>query len=338
LQARGDAILEPGEFEKTDYYRNAAQCIAHTGNYFACRRPSQVIQVARSFAAQFRGEPLPRVEESEKYSRANSLITVRPIALSDCHEIYDGNHRLAIEMSRGKTEVKVRFVYPETMTPLQQMLMDQTWVQGRKELYQPIDSPELEKKWKLVRRCSDRLDFTTRFLKEMNLLPPVCSSYLDVGANYGWFVWQLGKLGFDACGVEIDLAACDIGRLVYGLKPRQAICSEVVAFLETEQKAYDVVTCFSLLHHFVRGLGAVSGEELLGLIDRLTKRVFIFDMGQGHEEWFKDQLAQFNPRFIRDWVLKNTSFNRIQALGVDRDSVPPFERNYGRTTFACWRE
>ena len=55
--------------------------------------------------------------------------------------------------------------------------------------------------------------------------------------------------------------------------------------------------------------------------------------------WFKESLGEWSPEFILDWVKRNSSFNRIEPLGMDRDSqLPDQQFNYGRTLFACTRE
>ncbi|GKS58305.1 hypothetical protein YTPLAS18_18320 [Nitrospira sp.] len=144
-------------------------------------------------------------------------------------------------------------------------------------------------------------------------------------------------MGFCAQGVEIDWAACKIGEKVYGLERKQIMQSDAVEFLRTSNRSYDVVSCFSLLHHFVMGSAYVSAQEMMRLLDDKTRYVLFLDMGQDHEEWFRDRLRGWNSDFIEEWLKKNTSFKTIHRLGADSDNVPPFENNYGRTLFACTR-
>jgi SAM-dependent methyltransferase len=175
------------------------------------------------------------------------------------------------------------------------------------------------------------------FLREHRELLPERPTYLDIACSYGWFVRAFGELGFEAYGVEIDWAAIEIGRLVYGLKPAQITRSEAVQFLQGNPGSYDVVSCFSLLHHFILNRASVSAVEMLKLIDRATKTILFLDMGQEHEEWFRESLAGWNADRIEEWLRENSTFTKIYRLGVDRDNVPPFADNYGRTLFACLR-
>src|SRR5205823_11297953 len=84
-------------------------------------------------------------------------IDVRPIALSDCYQIMDGHHRAAISWHRGLRTIPAIVRGEPVLTPLQALLLDGAWLEGRCELYQPIDAPELRKNWVLVRKCTDRL-------------------------------------------------------------------------------------------------------------------------------------------------------------------------------------
>lgn len=340
----GDDIFSPEIFYSTAYYRNALQCLDVVGQYFTCIREDQIERIARRFAERFSSnQPLSDVERSSHvlhhgshFSRFGSPVLVHPIKFSRCYEIVDGHHRLAIAYVRGQSQSRVRVLDPAVVTPLQQLLLDHLWVQGRRELYQPIDSPELRDDWVLVRRCTDRFDLMRSFLERRELLPPHCKMYLDVGCNYGWFVKAFEQLGFDARGVELDWSACEIGRLVYGLRDK-ITRGEAVRYLRNTSGSWDVISCFSLIHHFVMGRGTVSADELLRMLDQKTRAVLFFDMGQCHEEWFRTTLAGWNAHRIQEWVKDNSSFKRVYQLGRDQDDRPPYEQNYGRTLFACMR-
>jgi 2-polyprenyl-3-methyl-5-hydroxy-6-metoxy-1,4-benzoquinol methylase len=191
--------------------------------------------------------------------------------------------------------------------------------------------------WVLVRRCTDRFEKMKRFLEKHGLMPPQDKAYLDIGCSYGWFVREMDRLSFEAYGVEIDWAAVEIGRRVYGLKPSRVTRSEVVRFLKGHQRSYDIVSCFSLIHHFVMGRGSISAEEMLKLIEKVTRTVLFFETGETHEAWFRDSLSDWNADYVERWLATNSGFTKIYRLGTDCDNVPPFTDNYGRTLFACMR-
>lgn len=337
----GDEIFRPEVFRRTAYFANAAECLNVIGQYFDCVREDQIEEIARGFIRRFKNQQVAsnNGHHAAEFSTPDSLIHVCPIEYSDCYEVLDGHHRLAIAYLRGERTCTAKVSFPAVRTPLQQLLLDYAWcaTRGVVELYQPVTSPEIGEQWALIRRCTDRFEMIRKFLAEHRQLLPERPTYLDIASSYGWFVRALTELGYEAHGVEIDWAALEIGRRVYGLQDGQVTRSEAVRFLQSELRSYDVVSCFSLLHHFVLNRASISASEMLRLVDRSTKTILFLDMGEEHEEWFRESLAGWNPDYIEQWLKDHSTFTKIYRLGIDRDNVPPFEANYGRTLFACMR-
>ena len=332
----GEQILEPAVFEQTEYYRNASLNIEMCGSFHGAVHPNQIRWGARRFVDAYRGlgQTLP-LQDGESYVRDSEQIAVRPVKDSKCYQVVEGHHRLSIAYMRGIREVRALIKQPPVMTPVQELLLDVLWIKGRRELYQPIDSPEVAD-WVLVRRCSDRLAKMIEFLRAEGLMPPVSSSYLDVACSYGWFVSEMEKAGFRAEGVERDPMAISVGKVMYGLRQDQVHRSDSVTFLRALQGRYDVTSCFSLIHHYLLNRLNVSAEELLHLLDSATGRVMFFDMGQSHE-YTGEKLQGWDPDRIHAWLQDNTSFTRVVRLGPDEDAVPPNQQNFGRMLFACVR-
>ena len=57
---------------------------------------------------------------------------------------------------KGAYTAPVTVKWLPVQTPLQELLSRMSWIGGTRELYQPVDAPELER-WTLVRKCTDRL-------------------------------------------------------------------------------------------------------------------------------------------------------------------------------------
>ena len=113
---------------------------------------------------------------------------------------------------------------------------------------------------------------------------------------------------------------------------------DAVEFLRGDTGPYDVVSCFSLLHHFALGRGSVDEVALFRLLDRATGRVLFLDTGQAHEAWFRKSLPEWNADYVREFLEQYGTFDRVIDLGPDQDAVPPYEDNYGRHLFACVRD
>jgi hypothetical protein len=273
-------------------------------------------------------------------SSAADPVLVAPIRDSDCYQVLDGHHRLALLAHHGVPTARVKVKRLPVTTPLQDLLTQMSWIGGKKELYQPIDAPELRQGWTTVRRCRDRLALMESQLAALGTGPG--HSYLDVASCYGWFVQQMAERGYAAQGVERDPLAPRLGAGVYGLDPGRVTVGDAVEFLRAareEGRRFDVVSCFSLLHHFALGRGGgTSAEELTQLLDSVTGRVMFLDTGQEHEAWFARTLRGWDATHIARFLTTHTTFDEVIDLGPDEDAVAPYADNYGRHLFACVRK
>jgi 2-polyprenyl-3-methyl-5-hydroxy-6-metoxy-1,4-benzoquinol methylase len=244
--------------------------------------------------------------------------------------VADGHHRLSALYLNGNKSIMAR-VREEKLSYLQDLLLKVKQINGI-ELYQPVNKPEVLN-WRLVRNCVDMWLLIKPFMRDFKI-----ESAVDLACSYGWFVDQLKKDGVSALGVDKDQVALKVGKLVYGLEDEKLVCSDLFNFFDNEQEKFDLVLFLSILHHY--GIKKEKGDlrKLLVNLDRMTKKVLILDSGENHEEWFKNLIPNWTPGYIEKMILDNTSFNKVKRLGKDTDSVPPYEKNYGRTLFAFWRE
>jgi hypothetical protein len=298
--------------------RIASAHINATGEYFGCRTIGEVHTLVASL------------------HDIKGAVRVRHIRASDCFFVIDGHAAVAGAALRGERFIDVCIEHRQTWTPLQEMLRKMNWLGGRVELYQPISAPEVvNESWPLVRRCTDRFNLMHQFLSDRGLLPPSTSTFLDVGASYGWFVAQMQALGFDARGIDLDPLGRELAAGVFGVtREHYAIGDAALELLRTPPA--DVVLCLSVAHHFALGRGVVSVEEFRDRLADVTGRVLFFDTGQAHEARIGADLPQWTPDFIRQW-LRAGGFDEVVALGTDHDNQPPYKGNYSRMLFACMR-
>lgn len=334
LARRRDQVTDE-EILGSGYARMARACIRATGRYFDATDDTGILLQARAFL-DGTGGPVGGRSNGGQHSPVDQPVLVIPIADSACYQIVDGHHRAAAAVVDGRRSVPVRVRRGTTSTPLQELLRRMSWLHGGRELYQPVVSPELESHWPTVRKCTDRMASIDAFLAQ-RLGPGYTGSYLDVASCYGWFVDQMAERGWDAEGMERDPLGAMLGRLVYGLDPERIRTGDAVSLLGHARERWDVVSCFSLLHHFVLGRGSCDEVELARLLDRVTGRVLFIDTGQEHEKWFRNTLRGWDPAFIQSFLYRHTTFDEIIDLGPDEDAVPPYAENYGRHLFACIR-
>jgi hypothetical protein len=223
------------------------------------------------------------------------------------------------------------------LTPLQQLLLDGLWINKQKWLYQPVESPELQDEWVLVRKSTDRFSWMKNFLQNKKTEPHK-QTYIDIGSSYGWFVKQFENIGFQSYGMDRDPFGIEVGFRVYGLKRDQITHSDIAMGLEglvANKKKFHIVSCLSVLHHFALGKTSMDAETLINMLDKITSNVLFIDTGEEHEPAFGDLLKGWSPEFIRKWILSHTSFKEVIPLGIDQDRKPPFQGYYNRTLFAC---
>ncbi|MBI1866801.1 MAG: ParB N-terminal domain-containing protein [Methylocystis sp.] len=329
----GDSIFEAERFAATPYCQYALKCIELYGRYFSHTDLEGVLHSAKSFARMFDGKPAPLHTDRHR-SRPGAPIKVMRVRLSNCYEVIDGHHRLAVAAVRGAEDYPCAILPTEgTLTPLQLLVMDSVWVCGRCQLLQPISAPELQG-WRVARQCADRLDLIMAWLKRNGISS---GSFLDVGSSYGWFVAEMAKRGFEASGVEQDAALAAVGPLAYGIEKRMITVANLAKCLKSTEKKYDVVCCLSILHDYIQRGRETSAAEFIRLVDGSTGSVLFFDTGERHENHFKQALRGWNVEFIQNWLRDNTSFTNIEILGTDRDGRGAFPKRYGRHLFACSR-
>lgn len=318
------------------YGRRARRAIAAAGNYLGAVDDAGIGERGRRLVAAMDGVRHPA---EQQHPAIEQQVRVRRVRDSDCFEVVSGHHRLATDYVLGESIARVTVIPGRQWTPLQRLLLDMSWQRGRRQLYQPVSAPELESEWVLVRSCSDRLAYMTDFLDRAGLVGPgtPAPTYLDVGSCYGWFVAQMLGRGFDARGIERDPLAPVLGQAAYCLDPSRILVGDCAELLK-DHPVTDVVSCFSIVHHFVAGEGSCSAEELIARVSSVTGRVLFFETGESHESWLAGQLPNWTPQFIEAWLRRHTDFDEIRSLGTDKDAVPPFQDNYGRSLFVCVRE
>ncbi|GAA1688049.1 hypothetical protein GCM10009765_41900 [Fodinicola feengrottensis] len=326
-----DGALTDEQILASPYGQLGLRCLKTSGSYFWADAPAGVVEVARDFLA--------RKESSSYEPRANQSGPADPILVerirgSEYFGVLDGHHRIALAYAAGETTVPVTVKRTTASTPLQDLLLRMSWLDGTKELYQPLPAPELERGWTLVRQCTDRLEKMQAFLSARGISP---GSYLDVASCYGWFVAQMSAAGFLAEGVERDPLAQPLGSAVYGLPASVVHIRQCEDFLAAAGRRWDVVSCFSLLHHFALGRGTIGPAELVRLLDEVTGKVLFLDTGQDHEAWFGTSLAGWDTPRIAGFLAEHGTFDEIINLGPDSDGVGPYAGNYGRHLFACIR-
>jgi hypothetical protein len=329
-QSTGELVVATG------YQALAKKVIEVRGNFFGVTHLDGLEENAvRRFDALLGGQGSTSTGTGQ--STPGSLPVVRPIRRSPCYQVIDGHHRLAAELANGRSSAVVRVLRSPVSTPLQEHLLRMSWLEGRPLIYQPLPQAEVQS-WNLVRSCQDRRDaMETVIRRELGEVTGL--RYLDVASCYGWFLAEMESLGMLVTGIERDVHGPVIGEIGYGITRDHVVTDDVFAAIDgpLARQRWDVVSCFSLAHHFLLNDDFPGFVRLLRLLDSVTTGVLFFEMGEGHEGWFRARLAGWHPERIESELREHTTFERIEALRTDDDGVGRYEGNYGRTLFACVR-
>lgn len=327
-----ESLLPDCDLLATDYGQMAKTQLEKMSHYFLLTDGDAIRRHIERRVEEFRS-----ANESgyDPLGESPSLPLVRPIRDSDCYEIVDGHHRLAQGLVLGATKARVEVTYLEGTTSMQDFLRSMSWLGSKKEIYQPLPFPEVASEWVLVRQCTDRLEKMLRFIREQGISSD--GSYLDVASCYGWFVAEMAKEGFKSRGLERDPLGAELGEIAYGLNRDAIMVGDATSILEGQGKKWDIVSCFSLIHHFGLTNNRVGLDRFLRALDNVTGSVLFLDSGQEHERNYRELLKGWTTDGIRQMVLDATSFTDVTLLGPDGDGVGEYAGNYGRVLFAFTR-
>jgi hypothetical protein len=316
----GPEIFNDPKFFNHPYFLNALGVLNSGHNYHGARTAEEVKGVAKKF-----------VNEQEELSKNTQPIRVRKVKGTDFYQIVDGHHRSAIFAMTGMTRIRCKVDYFNfEKTAIQELLEFTFWNTSEKVLYQPLPVPEASQ-MTLVRKCDDRFDKMAKFLESKQILNPGgTNTFLDIGSYFGYFPSAFKKLGLRVFALERDPFACKIAETVYGLNDEEIINLDLDTFLNTSTSQFDVVSCLSVLHHFLNDRENGNADKFLNLISKKTRHFLFLEMGTEAESWFSESLQGWDQEKVIEWVFKNTDFDSVNLLGEDSDGVNKFFGNFGR--------
>lgn len=213
------------------------------------------------------------------------------------------------------------------------------WVRlfKRTELYQPSYRTReftLLRKDALQRDCEDRVSAI------VECLPPGKGSYLDIGSQFGYFVFRVAEQGFMSHGMEADTVAhncaVSLGRLnrVRNVFFHNARLDEELAKV---LPVYDVISILNVFHHLVHKLGFDSADRIIRTLCGKCESTLFFETGESEETdccWSKDLAFMGSPS--REWIadyLASIGFSEVREIGRFRTHLSAHKR----TLFCCAR-
>jgi hypothetical protein len=147
----------------------------------------------------------------------------------------------------------------------------------------------------------------------------------------------MSRRGASAYGVERDRLAPSVGRLFYGLDPAQIYVGDALDVVH-QLVDIDIVSSFSLAHHFILAHNSNRAAELVRAMEDRTNLGFFFEMGHGGEAWYRGgPLSSWSNAFIEQWLAAVAQRSSVIALGTDGDGFGRNTGQFGRQLFAVWK-
>jgi len=208
---------------------------------------------------------------------------------------------------------------------------------NKTELYQPTYQKRsffLVRKGTVQRSCEDRFDAISKRVSASS------GSYLDIGSQFGYFVFKMAELGFVSTGMEADLPA-------YNYASNLAKINEAtnVRFIHEhldEDRAkslphYDIISILNVFHHIVHFSGFEKADKIMKTLYQKCDGILFFETGEYEEKghyWSED--LQFMGKSSKEWIgdyLKKLGFRCVEEAG----RFPTHLSGHKRTLFCCFK-
>lgn len=191
-----------------------------------------------------------------------------------------------------------------------------------------------------IRSFPGQRDWQTRWTAikaELALLGP--GNILDVGCAEGWFIRRAAEeCGFFAIGIETRMDRIipgEAARLHDAAENYGTIRAKLCAANILSLPRFDVISCFSVVHHIVYSEGLEKAREFINALGTRCARLFLFEMGTSDEkemDWAERMppMPSGQETFIHDF-LSSAGFWNIRNIA---DSTS-FKEGSRRLLFAA---
>lgn len=149
------------------------------------------------------------------------------------------------------------------------------------------------------------------------------NNLLDIGCAEGFFIRQVSlKNGLFSVGIDGSLERIETGVVLSQLNHEEGY-GFVLQTLTPEKinklPVFDIVVCFSVLHHVINQKGKDEGLKFLKACEKITRKQFIFDMGGPDEvshSWAKNlKFLQGDATANIKNYLREAGFINIRHIG-----------------------
>lgn len=174
------------------------------------------------------------------------------------------------------------------------------------ELYQPTYNPKKHpfiKSRFCKRNCDDRLSAMRENIDFSRI-----NSYLDIGSQIGYFVFNLAELNKNmlAHGMEMDTVACAYSNSILFLNNLRNISfsnSKITPEIAKGMPKYDVISFLGVFHHVVFFDGYKVADKIMHELYKKCNLYFIFETGQyGEKGYYWSEKLNFMGKNQTKWI------------------------------------
>ena len=189
---------------------------------------------------------------------------------------------------------------------------------GELHTYQPFYDVDMTG-WGLVRtdcpaRLNIALDAVARCAAVQEKLdhPVKQPSFIDLGCCSGFFSHGMSTHGFRSSGVDVSQDFIAWASQVARIKGQSVNYAkqDVLAFLQEDDKTYDVISTFATIQWVMAQRGYEAGLKCFELIFDKAESICVIEMGYTNEHIYKDKILDRPAEIDKDWVM-----NLMEASG-----------------------
>jgi 2-polyprenyl-3-methyl-5-hydroxy-6-metoxy-1,4-benzoquinol methylase len=323
-QALKQRFNENKEWEETKFYQRVLEQISSGTKKWECKNKEE-------FDARLKKLDLLYQEIKDNgYKLQTELYTSGSGgALDEIAVVIDRNGQLLLV--EGRHRLSVAKLLNLSKIPIKIIARHKKWMDFRKELiffsknyqkgrlYQPLTHPDLQD-------IPFQRDGEERFEIIKGNLTIKSGTFLDIGANLGYFCHKFEEQGFDCYALEENrMCLYFLEKLKRIENKKFKIISENLFEYKKKQKiVFDVVLALSIFHHFLDRKDTYL--SLVDFIKRLEVKELIFEPYLPAEFQGRKTYQSYTPEQFVNFIIENSNcLKQVELIGKSDKGRPIYK-------------
>lgn len=171
------------------------------------------------------------------------------------------------------------------------------------------------------RNCKTRWTLIESALDKHHIKP---GSFLDIGSQVGYYVFQFAQKGFVSQGLEMNQRTVAYARVLANLNQTEHVsfnCGTITPEFAKKLPNYTVISMLSVFHHLLHFQGEKAALDILRQLAQKSSSAFFFESGEPTEEgyYWSKAIQKLTKEKYDHWVrsfFAKLGFKTIIALGT----------------------